>query len=353
MIYRARVLGVKRFSGCLMSKLPSFQFYPGDWMKDPSLRRCSKAAKGVWIDMICLSFECEERGVFASSGEPWPDSDIAAAVGGDITEVLNAIAELLAKGVCSRNSSGALFCRRVVRDEQKRRLCSEAGQRGGGNPNLTFKGDDKGESKGASKGAPKPVPKASSSSSLSSSSSSSNKNLPSTNEPLSTAPPPDDSQEKWGLVGEKLRGYGLARVTDTIRQAKKFLFGAQQILDWIAWLEDPAFPLRKEKIGPGAIVSRIETEDARFWEAHFGWPPVTDLPADPPQSHAAYPIKGISLSARDSAELAELNAKFGARFDALSDLEVQSMIGKTRSAYDVGFRRSHPASRLELLRKMK
>ena len=33
-------------------KLPAFQFYPGDWRKDPNLCRCSHAAKGVWIDMI-------------------------------------------------------------------------------------------------------------------------------------------------------------------------------------------------------------------------------------------------------------------------------------------------------------
>lgn len=28
-------------------KLPAFQFYPGDWRKDPNLCRCSHAAKGV------------------------------------------------------------------------------------------------------------------------------------------------------------------------------------------------------------------------------------------------------------------------------------------------------------------
>ena len=118
-----------------MSKLPSFQFYPGDWLKDPALRRVSKAAKGVWIDMICLSFECEERGIFASNGVPWPDEDIAAAVGGNLTENLHALSELLAKGVCSRNQAGAVFCRRVVRDEQVRQKRVVAG-RLGGNPDL-------------------------------------------------------------------------------------------------------------------------------------------------------------------------------------------------------------------------
>lgn len=114
-----------------MAKLPSFQFYPGDWMKDANLRRCSKAAVGVWIDMICLMFECEDRGVFQTGGEPWTDEDIAAAIGGDIAENLSCIAELLRKGVAHRNSSGAIFSRRLVREEQIRQERSTAGKQGG------------------------------------------------------------------------------------------------------------------------------------------------------------------------------------------------------------------------------
>lgn len=200
-----------------MSKLPSFQFYPGDWMKDPDLRRCSKSARGVWIDMICLSFECEERGVFASNGEPWPDSDIAAAVGGDCTEVLSAIAELLSKGVCSRNKSGAIFCRRVVRDENKRRLCSEAGKAGGGNPALTFKGDSKGSAKGVVKGGSKRNPKASSS--ISSSSSTSDKEENHKNDSCSEVSVPEPAEPPvlvfpvigapgtWNLTQSKIDEY--------------------------------------------------------------------------------------------------------------------------------------------------
>jgi len=101
-------------------KLPSFQFYPGDWLKDPNLRRCSKAAKGAWIDMLCLMFECDTRGVLSSGGQPWGDEDIAAAIGGDAAEVITCIRELLSKGVASRNDAGAIFSRRLVRDEQQR-----------------------------------------------------------------------------------------------------------------------------------------------------------------------------------------------------------------------------------------
>jgi uncharacterized phage protein (TIGR02220 family) len=146
-------------------KLPSFQFYPGDWMKDPNLLRCSKAEKGAWIDMLCLLHECEERGVFVTNDIAWTDDEIAQAIGGDKSENLECLAGLLRKGVARRNKSGAIYSARIVRDENKRKLCSEAGKKGGGNP--TFIGQSKGEDKGAYKGAPKQNTKPSTSSSIS------------------------------------------------------------------------------------------------------------------------------------------------------------------------------------------
>ena len=109
-----------------MGKLPAFMFYPGDWQKDPCLRRCSKAAKGVWMDMLCLLFECPVRGVFVdASGKPWSDEEIAEAIGGDIGANLGYIAELVSKGVAQRDTRGAIFSRRMVRDEQNRRSATE------------------------------------------------------------------------------------------------------------------------------------------------------------------------------------------------------------------------------------
>lgn len=113
-----------------MAKLPGFIFYPGDWQKDPSLRRCSKAAKGVWMDILCLLFECPVRGVFVDAGgRPWGDDEVAAAIGGDIASNLECIAELLAKGVAQRDARGAIFSRRMVRDEQERQAAKERKRR--------------------------------------------------------------------------------------------------------------------------------------------------------------------------------------------------------------------------------
>ena len=129
-------------------KLPWMKFYPADWRKDPELRRCSMAARGVWIDMMCIAFECSDRGVLASQGVPWTRREIADAIGGDIATILGHIEELLRKGVARLDESGAIYSKRMVADEHKAQLCSNAGKSGGGNP--TFKGQSKGDDKGES-----------------------------------------------------------------------------------------------------------------------------------------------------------------------------------------------------------
>lgn len=69
---------------------PSFQFYPGDWQKNANLRRCSPAARGVWVDVLCLLHDAEEYGVLR-----WPLKDIINAV----SAPAGLVQELVAKGV--------------------------------------------------------------------------------------------------------------------------------------------------------------------------------------------------------------------------------------------------------------
>ena len=51
-------------------KRPAFQFYPGDWRKDVQLRSCSVAARGLWIDLLCVAHECEPYGHLMINGRP-------------------------------------------------------------------------------------------------------------------------------------------------------------------------------------------------------------------------------------------------------------------------------------------
>lgn len=140
-------------------KYPAFWFYPGDWMKDTDLRAVSVAARGLWIDCLCLMWESDKRGYLVlSSGRAATAEQIARMTGNTPECVAELVKELEECGVASRTEEGVLFSRRMVRDESKRRKCSKAGKKGGGNPRLkTFKGSSKGHVKGESKGGPKRI----------------------------------------------------------------------------------------------------------------------------------------------------------------------------------------------------
>lgn len=69
---------------------PAFQFYPGDWQRNMKLRRCSKAARGEWIDVLCLMHDSDEYGVLR-----WPLCEIAEATNAPI----KLLRELVEKGV--------------------------------------------------------------------------------------------------------------------------------------------------------------------------------------------------------------------------------------------------------------
>lgn len=122
-----------------MGKLPGFMFYPADWQKDPNLKRCTKAEKGFWMDLLCVMFECEDRGVLSTDDVPWTDEEIAGAVLGDTSANLSMLSELLRKGVAYRSQSGAIFCKRMVEDEKLRKTRQKSGLLGGRPPSKKSK----------------------------------------------------------------------------------------------------------------------------------------------------------------------------------------------------------------------
>lgn len=117
----------------MAKKLPYFPFFVGDWVKDT--RMLSLPTRALWMDMLCLMHDSDRRGYLSRAGKPLTPEQIAAYSGCSAAEVSHATQELLDSGVCSCTEHGVLFSRRMVRDERKRRLCSEAGKKGG-NPNL-------------------------------------------------------------------------------------------------------------------------------------------------------------------------------------------------------------------------
>ena len=116
-------------------KLPAFQFYPGDWMKDPDLRICSIFARGLLVDLLCMMFEAKRRGVLEKqSGEAWTSRDVHRAVGSGaaLQEIEAAIKELEDAGVLKREkSTGCLYSSRMIRDESIREKRTKSGSKGG------------------------------------------------------------------------------------------------------------------------------------------------------------------------------------------------------------------------------
>jgi len=118
-----------------MAKLPAFQFYPADWRKDLGVQSLTFYERGVWFEILCLMHDSEDRGKLVLNGKPMSDEMIARLLGLDKQGFLKTVTTLLEAGVASRDGTGALTNRRMVRDERIRQIRKEAGKKGG-NPNL-------------------------------------------------------------------------------------------------------------------------------------------------------------------------------------------------------------------------
>lgn len=119
-----------------MAKLPAFQFYPSDWRKDPAVQSLSYHDRGVWFEILCLMHESEQRGKLLLNGRKMPDDALARLLGLERQAVLKTLHRLLDAGVASRcPDSGALMNRRMVKDEELRKIRRKCGKMGG-NPNL-------------------------------------------------------------------------------------------------------------------------------------------------------------------------------------------------------------------------
>lgn len=118
------------------NNLPAMPFYVGDWFKCTEVRALPPDYRGLWFDMICFMWESTERGVLVNpKGKPYSDEDIIRMVGLDNQNSGNWLRRLLDDGVCARREDGAIYSKRMVKDEKIRQLRKEVGLKGG-NPKL-------------------------------------------------------------------------------------------------------------------------------------------------------------------------------------------------------------------------
>lgn len=124
-----------------MSARPWLKFYPSEWRGDPRLRMCSIAARGLWMEMLCVMHEADPRGFLVVNGAPLNERQVANLAGVSVDEATGLLSEMESAGVFSRDDRGTIYSRRMVRETRRSAEGREHGLKGG-NPALTHKDTD-------------------------------------------------------------------------------------------------------------------------------------------------------------------------------------------------------------------
>ena len=114
---------------------PFLKFYTSDWRSDPRLRMCSPAARGMWIEMICLMHEASPYGHLLIHGQTPNEAQLASLTGIPSAELPGLVGELERLGVFSRTKEGVIYSRKLVRMASKSAVARKNGK-SGGNPTL-------------------------------------------------------------------------------------------------------------------------------------------------------------------------------------------------------------------------
>lgn len=105
-------------------KLPYLPLYTGDWKKDAKLSRCSTAARGVWIDLLCVMHDEDRSGELCGTAD-----ELGILARCSASEVVQALTELQAKGAAEvtkeRNGMWRVCNRRMCKDAEKRKRNAE------------------------------------------------------------------------------------------------------------------------------------------------------------------------------------------------------------------------------------
>lgn len=125
-----------------MSAVIWSKWFWSDWLADHLLRRCSPAARGLWMDLMALSMQCEPMGYLADGDKEMSVAEIARNCSMRKDTVARLMAELERNGVCSRDERGWIYSRRIVR-EVRASWRNKANGMCGGNPQLTAENREK------------------------------------------------------------------------------------------------------------------------------------------------------------------------------------------------------------------
>lgn len=122
-------------------KKPWGKFYWNDWRGDECLAACGLAARGLWMEMLCIMAKSDLTGYLTVGGNTLEITALARMVGSTESEINPLLDELERNGVFSRNAKGVIYSRRMVHDEKRHANDAKNGKTGG-NPSL-LKGREK------------------------------------------------------------------------------------------------------------------------------------------------------------------------------------------------------------------
>lgn len=96
------------------------KFYSSDWLGDAQLRTCSLAARGLWIDMLCLMDDATPRGHLKLKRKKLDVPTLAGLVNSTPKAVEKLLEELRQAGVFSTTNHGTIYSRKMVRESKWR-----------------------------------------------------------------------------------------------------------------------------------------------------------------------------------------------------------------------------------------
>lgn len=118
-----------------MSKkdLPYQPFFWSDWFGDSDVQSLNHADRCVWIEMIGRMWQSTNRGYLLVGGETPTAEQLARILGfgADAQALAQALASIEKMGLFSRDESGTIFSRRILRDIAVSDSKSKSGRAGG------------------------------------------------------------------------------------------------------------------------------------------------------------------------------------------------------------------------------
>ncbi|GAC1601588.1 MAG: hypothetical protein NVS3B2_04630 [Ramlibacter sp.] len=118
-----------------MSARRWIKFWPQDWQREPALRICSLAARGLWMDLLCIMHDGTPYGHLTINAQVPTPAQLGRITGSAESEVAGLLGELEAARVFSRTPAGIIYSRRLVRDALAGEKAAQDGATGG-NPHL-------------------------------------------------------------------------------------------------------------------------------------------------------------------------------------------------------------------------